>query len=338
MLAAKSTFSFALTWFPLLSLGIILLALGIFILVRRLSSAKKRTENLVVKTIGHAQDMLQLSELPVQSSSMGSYTLVEKLYESATSVTYRARNGRGEDFLVKIPTPRLLDDEKFLERFHREAEVIREVNHPNIGRYVEYGVVKERGKKIPYFVLECHEGKKLSEIIKQDAPLPINLVIRILQQVADALAAVHAKNILHRYLKPENVHVGANWKVKLYNFGTEYTGGMLKITQIGSIVHATNYLTPEQINGMPANQQSDLYALGVMGFEMITGHIPFENEDIISLSQRKLEEQPPSVSEYRRDTPAELVTIIDRLISLDLTKRFPSAAVVKEELERVLYS
>jgi serine/threonine-protein kinase len=323
---------------PMVSLAASVVALLAIILFIRMWIVKRKVEKAAEKVITMSKDAMSLSELPISSAVVGGYKLVEKLSEGATSLTYLAKDDSDYVFAIKMPTPRLLEDEEFIARFLREAEILNNLSHPNIVKFHGCGTVRDRNRKIPYMVLEFLGGQNLSEIVRKEAPLPIPRVVKVLDDVAYGLSAVHEKNVVHRNIKPDSVRVTPDGKVKVFNFGVAYAGDLKRMTQAGQVVGTAQYMSPEQLAGKQVDPQADLYALGVVGFEMLTGRLPFEEVNVAQLALRKMQEDPPRVSTLRGDVPPALDEILTRLMSRDVAKRFPSAKALSDALKKVYAS
>lgn len=320
---------------PMVAMGAAVVAVMAIILFIRMWYFKKKTEMAAAKVLSMSQDAMSLSELPISSAVVGGYKLMEKLSEGATSLTYLAKDESEYISAIKMPAPRLLDDAEFLGRFLREAEILNNLNHPNIVRFLGCGSHQDRGRKIPYIVLEFLGGQNLAEIIKKEAPLPVTRVVKIMDDVAFALAYIHEKNVIHRNIKPDSIRITPEGKVKLFNFGVAYSGDMKRMTQVGQVVGTAQYMSPEQLSGKQVDAQADLYALGVMGFEMLTGRLPFEEVNVAQLALKKLGEEPPRASTLRADVPPTLDEILAKLMSKDPAKRFPNAKTLSEALKKI---
>ena len=248
----------------------------------------------------------------------GEFRLLEMLGRGGMASVYKAER-RGELVALKRPLLSLLDEAEFLERFLREADIGRTLNHPNIVRILERGSVEG----VPYFTMELLAGVTLQGLARSGAGEP-RLAASIVVQIAEALDFAHSKGVVHRDLKPSNVMRLRDGTVKVMDFGIAQARRFEGITATGAFLGTPDYVAPEMIEGLGAQPRSDLYALGVILFELLTGRQPFAAESGFALLKKHLTEDPPTPSSLRRGVPMELDAVVSRLLCKDPSER-PSA-------------
>ncbi len=213
---------------------------------------------------------------------LGEYVMRSELGRGSMGIVYRATHvSQGTDFAVKVLLEALGSDESFVIRFNQEADVVRYLHHPNIIR------VFERGKDADwlYFVMEYYPGATAGQLLKQSKRLAPKHVVDIAGQTADALAYAHANgHLVHRDIKPENLMVGAGWRIKVLDFGLARVLGAKSITSAGTVVGSLYYVSPEQLRNKTLDGRSDVYALGVSMYEMLSGRRPFLGQTFTELT------------------------------------------------------
>lgn len=238
------------------------------------------------------------------------------------------RSGRG--VVIKIPHPEVECDPVFFDRFQREEQIGRIMDHP--------GIVKEisDGKKSRvYMVLEWVEGRLLREILAREGRLSIDRAVRIVVDICDALEHVHSHGVVHRDLKPENVMVDSRDRIKLIDFGIASKQGARRLTfgKFSRLTGTADYIAPEQIKGKRGNAGADIYALGVMLYEMVTGRVPFEGDNVFAVMNRRLQEDAPSPRQANPEISLSLDEIIRRAMARDPRDRYASARDLAWDLQ-----
>ncbi len=213
------------------------------------------------------------------------YELVELVAQGAMATVHRARHRvLGRSFALKALRPELCQDPELVARFTREAEALASLNHPNVVRINDFGALPS-GE--PYFVMEYLDGACLDALIRREAPLEVGLVLEIAAGITEALLAAHRRGIIHRDLKPDNVHVSRSasgaLSVKVLDFGLARVLGQSRLTRPNMVCGSPEYMSPEQATGREAGVPSDIYSLGVMLYEMLTGRLPFESDSYVGL-------------------------------------------------------
>lgn len=243
---------------------------------------------------------------------------------------------RGEDPLlarsvaVKTLDPRLAEDDDLRARFRREAVAAAAVAHPNI--VATYDTGEDDG--VAYIVMELVEGATLRQAIDLHGALPPARAADIAAQVADALAAAHARGLVHRDVKPSNVLVQLDGRVKVTDFGIAKAADQSTddLTRTGSVMGTARYLAPEQLEGRPVDERADVYSLGLVLFEMLAGETPFGAETDIATAVARLTSQPPRLGDLRPNITPGLAHVADRALARDPEERWPNAAAMRDAL------
>ncbi len=264
----------------------------------------------------------------------GRYQIEAPLGEGGMATVYRARNTLVErPVAVKVMAAQLKGDEALKERFRREAKNAAAIAHPNIIEIYDYG---ETDDGVPFLVMEILEGEPLDRIIER-GPIPSGQVASLGVQIARGLARAHDFDVIHRDLKPENIFVcrGADGTLshpKLLDFGIARSMHDTRLTSMGQIFGTPQYMAPERVTSIDAGAESDLYALGVILFEMVTGRLPFESKDIPGFFIKHMQEAPPKPSALVPQIPRRLEELILALLEKDPKKRPVDAHAVTNAL------
>jgi len=257
------------------------------------------------------------------------YEILEILGEGGMAFVYKARDTQLERFVaIKTLKPNYVNQETFVDRFKREAKTAANLNHPNIVQIFDWGIEEE-----PYFVMEYIEGNTLTSIIAKNRSISLSDVLFIGAQVSSGLHAAHQKGLVHRDIKPGNIMITPDGKVKVTDFGiVSLQNEESDITKTGSILGTASYISPEQAQGKPVSIESDLYSLGTVLYELITGKAPFNGDSPISTATKHLTEKPDKPSLYRRDLPKGVESAILRLLEKASYDRFKSAEDLRATL------
>src|SRR5512139_548605 len=261
------------------------------------------------------------------------FELHDLLGRGGMGEVYRATDTQtGKTVAVKALNPDVLaNDPTLLERFLREGEALRQLNHPNIVHMV--AAVEEQGRH--YLVMEFVEGGSLRELLNSRGSLPANEVVKIALEVADALTRAHHLKIIHRDLKPGNILLAKDGTPRLADFGIAHLQESSHITQTGILVGTVDYLSPEVCQGEPPGERSDIWAFGVMLFEMLSGKMPFEGKSLTAKITSILTQPVPDLAQLAPNTPDVLVDLIFRMLEKDRQQRIPSVRLVGAELEAI---
>ena len=233
---------------------------------------------------------------------------------------------------VKILRGDLAEDEKFVRRFQREAISASSLNDPNIVEV--YDVGEDNGKY--FIVMEYVEGKTLKQLIKKRGSLTLPEVVDIMLQLTSAIAHAHESYIIHRDIKPQNVIILEDGRVKIMDFGIAVALNAGELTQTNSVMGTVYYIPPEQANGGGADIKSDIYSLGILMYELVTGHVPFKGENPVEVAIKHMNEELPSICEYDPEMPQSIENIILRAAAKNPKNRYASAEEMHNDLKTAL--
>jgi serine/threonine-protein kinase len=235
----------------------------------------------------------------------GRYEVESVLGEGGMGSVYAVRHrALDKRFAMKVMRADLAKQGELAARFIQEARATAAIGHPNIVQITDFG---ELPSGAPYFVMELLDGTPLSKLIRKGGPLPARLAVRVLMQTASALAAAHAAGVIHRDLKPDNIHVTKNDVVKILDFGVAKMAGAGRLTRTGMVFGTPHYMSPEQASGGEVDHRADMYALGIIMYEMFTGKVPFEADSYMGVLTKHMfmDPEPPShVNEAARELGA----------------------------------
>ena len=261
----------------------------------------------------------------------GRYRIVRKLGSGGMADVYLAEDQElGRRVAIKILDGRHANDDQFIERFRREAKNAAALNHPNIVSIYDRGNAEDTY----YIAMEYLDGRTLKELIVGHGQAPVRVAVEYARQILSALRFAHRHGIVHRDIKPHNVLVDGEGRVKVTDFGIARAGAS-QMTETGSIVGTAQYLSPEQAKGGEVDQRSDLYSLGVVLYELLTGKTPFEGDTPVEIAMKHLSATPKPPSELRKDIPPELDMVVLRALAKDPNERYQSADEMEGDLDRV---
>jgi serine/threonine-protein kinase len=262
----------------------------------------------------------------------GRYRIVRKLGAGGMADVYLAEDQElGRRVAIKILNGRHANDDQFIERFRREAKNAAALNHPNIVSIYDRGEAQETY----YIAMEYLDGRTLKELVIGHGPAPVNVAVEYARQILSALRFAHRHGIVHRDIKPHNVLVDREGRVKVTDFGIA-RAGTSQMTEAGSIVGTAQYLSPEQARGTEVDQRSDLYSLGIVLYELLTGETPFDGDTPVEIAMKHLSTVPTPPSQLRKDIPHDLDMVVMRALAKDPADRYQSAEEMESDLERVL--
>jgi eukaryotic-like serine/threonine-protein kinase len=261
-------------------------------------------------------------------SLSGRYEIGERLGTGGMSSVYKATDRILERTVaVKILAEHLSDDERFVERFKREALAVAKLIHPNIVQVYDTG--KDENRR--YIVMEYVEGRSGAQILQRQGPVEPDVAAEIGIQACAGLDYAHRRGIIHRDVKPGNLMIvggpvgGGEMVVKLTDFGIARAIEQTRITQVGSVVGTAAYLAPEQVRGEEATPATDVYALGVVLYQFLTGRLPYEGSSLAELAARQQNEKPLPPNTYNGDVPETLGAAVLRALEGDVNRRYASA-------------
>ncbi len=261
------------------------------------------------------------------------YRIIRSLGEGGMANVYLAHDMvLDRDVSVKLLRLDLRDDPSTKRRFHREAMAATQLNDPHIVGI--YDVGEDHG--LQYMVMQYVKGTDLKAYIKKHYPIPLPQVIDIMEQVLSAVATAHAHGIIHRDLKPQNILIDENKNVKITDFGIAVAVSQDSLTQTNTLMGSVHYLSPEQARGSIATKQSDIYSLGIILFELLTGKVPFEGETAVSIALKHFREEIPSVREQNKGIPQALENVIIKATAKEPAERYNSVNEMAADLKTVL--
>src|SRR5919201_342471 len=274
---------------------------------------------------------MAVSDTLINTLFDGRYRIMRKLGTGGMANVYLAEDQElGRRVAIKILDDRHAGDEQFVERFRREAKNAAGLSHPNIVSIYDRG----EAEGTYYIAMEYLEGRTLKELIVTKGPTPIPVAIDYTRQMLAALGFAHRNGIVHRDIKPHNVVVGGDGRLKVTDFGIARSGTS-QMTEVGSIVGTAQYLSPEQARGAPVDPRSDLYSLGVVLYEMLTGKVPFTGDTPVEIAMKHLSQVPKPPSEWREQVPHDLDAVVMRALAKDPEQRYGSAEEMDADLARV---
>ena len=263
----------------------------------------------------------------------GRYQLLERIGGGGMAVVYKATDlVLNRTVAVKILRSQFGSDEDFVQRFRREAQAVASLSHPNVVSVYDVGQEDDTY----YMVMEYIEGPNLKDVINQQGALPVSEAVRIAVQICDALDHAHQNQIIHRDIKPQNILIGKNGRVKVTDFGIPRAATSATITQTGSVLGSVHYFSPEQARGGVTAEKSDIYSLGIVLYEMLTGQLPFSGDSPITIALKHLQEPLPEPRQIRPDIPQSVENIVLKALAKDPFLRYKSAKEMLLDLETCL--
>ncbi|MGB6867371.1 MAG: protein kinase, partial [Candidatus Aminicenantaceae bacterium] len=262
----------------------------------------------------------------------GRYEVIEELDKGGMGRVYRVHDTKvHEDVALKLIHPEIAADKKVLERFSNELKIARKIVHKNVCRM--YHLSEEKGTH--YITMEYVAGEDLKSFIRRSGQLAIGTAVKITRQVCEGLSEAHKSGIIHRDLKPGNIMIDKEGKVRIMDFGIARSLLGKGITSEGAIIGTPEYMSTEQVEGKEADQRSDIYALGIILFEMITGRVPFEGETPFSVAFKHKTEPPPAPKKFQPQLPEDLNRLILRCLEKAREKRYQTAEKLLADLTHI---
>jgi tRNA A-37 threonylcarbamoyl transferase component Bud32 len=259
------------------------------------------------------------------------YELEEVVGHGGMSTVYKAHDSLLErNVALKVLHQQYNEDEDFVERFKREARSVAQLQHPNIVTVIDRG--EEAGRQ--YIVFEFIDGENLKELVVRKGRLGLRDALEIALEVARGLAFAHDHGLVHRDVKPQNVLLNGDGRAKVTDFGIARSLDVDHgVTQTGTILGTSNYIAPEQASGQLVDAQTDVYSLGIVLYEMLTGELPFPGESFVAVAMKHIQEPSPNVLDVRGDLPLRVAEMIDRALEKDPEHRFPTMDAFAAEIE-----
>jgi len=267
---------------------------------------------------------------------VGQYQVIRKIGEGGMGQVYLARQESiGREVAIKFIVDRAANIAEFAERFEREVKICASLNHAHIIKVFDYG--RAPNVAAAYIVMEYLKGGSLADIIHSKRPLPLTTVVELFEQIASALDYAHSKDIIHRDLKPLNVLIDEGRNAYISDFGLAKLRTASSLTNTGAMMGTAAYMSPEQWKGKPPlDQRADIYSLGIMLFEMITGQLPFDAETMENMLYLHLFEPLPQINKVRTDVPPAVQQVIENATAKDRNQRTSSCRDILSELKKAL--
>ncbi len=263
----------------------------------------------------------------------GRYRLESKLGSGGMSTVYLARDETLQRWVaVKVMHREMSDQPDQLERFRREARAVAQLSHPNVVAVIDAG--EDSG--YPYIVFEHVEGETLKQRIDRLGRLPVDESVAYGIEVGRGLAAAHAQRLIHRDVKPQNVLIDADGRAKVTDFGIARSLESDGLTKTGRVLGTTDYVAPEQAMGQGVDARCDIYSLGVLLYEMLTGEVPFQADTLVGVAMKHVNEEMPDVQEQRPEVSSALAAVIERATAKEPNKRYPDMPALLADLEGAL--
>jgi Tol biopolymer transport system component/serine/threonine protein kinase len=271
-------------------------------------------------------------ELTTGAIFAGRYQIIEELGKGGMGRVYKVHDTEiKEKVALKLLRPEIAADEKTIERFRNEIKLARKIVHKNVGRMFDLGKEKEGY----YITMEYVPGQDLRGLIRQSGRLTIETAISVVAQVCEGLAEAHKLGIIHRDLKPGNIMVDKDGNVRIMDFGIARTVESKGITGAGVMIGTPEYMSPEQVEGKDIDQRSDVYSLGIILYELITGQVPYEGDLPLNVAYKHKHETPQDPRKLNTQIPENLSSIVMRCLEKDKEKRYQSPGEVRSELVNV---
>ena len=261
------------------------------------------------------------------------YQIIKSIGEGGMANVYLAYDTiLDRNVAVKVLRGDLATDEKFVRRFQREALSASSLSHPNIVEV--YDVGEDNGQY--YIVMEYIEGCQLKQLLKKRGRLTLSEVIDIMLQITDGLSVAHDAYIIHRDIKPQNIMILDSGLVKITDFGIAMAMNSTQLTQTNSVMGSVHYLPPEQANGKGSTLQSDIYSMGILMYELLTGELPYKGDNAVEIALKHLKEKIPSVREKLPEIPQSVENIIIKATAKNPKNRYADARSMNEDLRTCL--
>jgi serine/threonine protein kinase/tetratricopeptide (TPR) repeat protein len=271
-------------------------------------------------------------EVTTGSTFAGRYHIIEELGKGGMGKVYRALDRKlNEEVALKLIKPEIASDRKTLERFQNELKVARKIRHCNVGGM--YELLEDRD--LHYITMEYVTGEDLKSLIRRVKQIPIATAISITKQICDGLSEAQKLGVVHRDLKPSNIMIDKDGNARIMDFGIARSLKEKGITGAGVMIGTPEYMSPEQVEGKEIDQRTDIYSLGIILYEMVTGRVPFEGDTALTIAVQHKTEEPKDPREFNTQISEDLTHVILRCLEKDKDKRYQSAGEVHSELSKI---
>ena len=261
------------------------------------------------------------------------YEIIKTIGEGGMANVYLANDSILErNVAIKVLRGDLSNDEKFIRRFKREALSVSNLSHPNIVEV--YDVGEEEGNY--YIVMEYIEGKTLKQLLQKRGALTLTEVIDIMSQLSDGLSHAHEAYIIHRDIKPQNIMIQDNGLIKITDFGIAMALNSTQLTQTNSVMGSVHYLPPEQANGKGSTIKSDIYSLGILMYELLTGVVPFKGDNAVEIALKHMKEKVPSIRKQNPTIPQSIENIVLKATAKNPKNRYDSVREMHTDLQTAM--
>jgi eukaryotic-like serine/threonine-protein kinase len=264
-------------------------------------------------------------------AKLDQFTIVKPIGHGAFSDVFLAEDPTGHRVVLKCPHESIMGDVATFDRFRRELEISRHLQHPGIQRPIEFTTDRSR----PYMVMEYVDGETLRAMLSREKQLPVEKAVDFGQQLAAAMAYAHSQGVVHRDLKPENVLVTSAGKLVVTDFGVAFMAGARRLTWrwFSTALGTPDYMSPEQIQGKRGDARSDVYAIGVMLYEMLAGRVPWEGDNALSVMSQHITAAVPPLHELNSAVPPPIDGIVRKCLRRDPDERYEDATSLRSDLE-----
>jgi serine/threonine-protein kinase len=273
------------------------------------------------------------SEIQVGQMLDDRFEIADLIHRSAMSSVYKARDLKsGRQVALKVPLPSLEGDPGAFSRFQREEEIGRGLDHPSVMKIV---AIDDKEKSRPYIVMELLEGQTLEKKMQQVAPFPEAEALQIMSQVCDAVDYLHQKGIIHRDLKPQNIMLCYDGSIRVMDFGIAKAAASRRLTFGGfsPTMGTPDYMAPEQVKGQRGDERTDIYSLGAILYEMVTGHVPFEGSNAFAVMNARLVGDPVAPRSHNPAIRPQVEEIVLHAMARTPSERYMSAGEMKADLD-----
>jgi serine/threonine protein kinase len=276
--------------------------------------------------------MTPIKELTTGSTFAGRYQVIEELGKGGMGRIYKVFDTKiKEKVALKLIRPDIASDPETIDRFSNEVRLARKIGHRNVCRMFDIG----EAEGAHYITMEYVQGEDLKSMIRMSGSLSLGMLLSVGKQICDGLAEAHALGIVHRDLKPQNIMIDKNGNAKIMDFGIARSLAAKGITGAGVMIGTPEYMSPEQAEAKEIDARSDIYSLGIVLYEMATGRVPFEGETALSVAMKHKGEAPKSPKQLNPHIPDDLGGVILKCLEKDKSKRYQTAATLRDELDRI---